>query len=244
MDTLHIDTHVHLLVSKKQIEPDWRNISHMLHIACISGLDAICVTEHIEAVGYARLMREIFVENKLNGELYDGCVVTPGGLTLYPGAEIQLRNGTNIGVHTDLDTLFLLDHRAGAYSLAELHRELTLRGTWFILVAHHIFWPGKTYPDHAELASYVRAIEVPAKDLKNVNKYIELAERYNLATTGGSDAHTFIQIGACYGVLSQSIQASHPLLISLDQPQKNHVYSEFSKRLVEMSKLYRESLFN
>ncbi|RRO10752.1 PHP domain-containing protein, partial [Pectobacterium aquaticum] len=197
---MKIDTHVHLLISKKQIEGDFTSINAMLDVAKISDITAICVTEHIEAIGYDKLMTDLFVDNKLQGIVFHDHVLTKQGIRLYPGAEIQLDNGTNIGVHTKLDTLLKLNHKEGAYNLPRLDQALRERKCWYKLVAHHIFWPNKTYPDYDELARYIDAIEIPAKDLENSGKYISLAGKYNLPTTGGSDAHTFIQIGAQGGI--------------------------------------------
>ncbi|MFH4398999.1 PHP-associated domain-containing protein [Vibrio diabolicus] len=237
---MHIDTHVHLLISKKQEKPDYKNINSMLDNAKASGISTICITEHIESVGYDLLMTEIFVENILDGELFSDHVLTKQGIKLYPGAELQLENGTNIGVHTSLDAIMKLKHDEGAYTLSELVKELASTNKWYYLVAHHVFWPNKTYPNHDELSIYVNAIEIPAKDLDNAKKYIELADKYNLPTIGGSDAHTFIQIGACYTELHNiPICEEHPLNYVSQSNYRNHRFSDFSKRLVEMSKIFR-----
>ncbi|MFM2666680.1 PHP-associated domain-containing protein [Vibrio mediterranei] len=242
---MHIDTHVHLLINKKQKKPDFIAINSMLDIAKASSITTICVTEHIESAGYDSLMREIFIENKLDGKLFSDHVLTKQGIKLYPGAELQLENGTNIGVHTSLDILMNLNHEEGAYTLTELDKELASYKKWYSLVAHHIFWKNKTYPNHDELAHYVNAIEVPAKDLDNVEQYIELADKYNLPTTGGSDAHTFIQIGACYTELDNFPSCEeHPLNYATKSNYHNHRFSDFSKRLVEMSNIFRTMNIN
>ncbi|BET95597.1 PHP-associated domain-containing protein [Xenorhabdus taiwanensis] len=188
-------------------------------------------------------MRELFIDNLLHAEIFPEYILTRQGIKLYPGAELQLVNGTNIGVHTSLNTLLKLNHNAGAYTLAGLHDALSTHGDWFTLVAHHIFWPNKTYPDHDELARYVSAIEVPAKDLSNAEQYITLAQKYGLPTTGGSDAHTYIQIGACHSILSENeCGDQHPLRYAFRRNQQYHYFSDFSKRLVEMSKIYRTTI--
>ncbi len=241
---MKIDTHVHLLVSKKQAEVDIQAINYMLDIAKTSQISALCITEHIEAIGYDNLMRALFIDNQLHAEVFHEYILTRQGIKLYPGAELQLANGTNIGVHTSLDTLLKLNHNAGAYTLEKLYDELSMHGGWFTLVAHHIFWPNKTYPDHDELARYVSAIEVPAKDLDNAEQYLVLAQKYGLATTGGSDAHTYIQIGACHSVLNDGEYGEgHPLRYAFhSNNHQYHYFSDFSKRLVEMSKIYRSTI--
>ncbi len=239
-----VDTHVHFLVSKKQIQPDWAAIKSILAIAKISGLDALCVTEHIEANAYEPLMRGIFLNNELHGIIQDDGVVTVDNVSLFPGAELELKNKTNVGVHTNFDTLISLDRRPGAYTLEMLHNKLSQSTKHFKLVAHHIFWPGKTCDDLQELGSYVSAIEVPAKDLVNAEKYTTLAIALGLATTGGSDAHTFIQVGACYTVFEVDDFSSCMRMDWLDSKKTSHVYDEFSQRLVAMAKIHRQTLIN
>lgn len=240
---MKIDTHVHMLMNKKQTIPDMQSINHILDIARISQISALCITEHIEAVGYDNLMYSLFIDNHLHAKVFPEYILTRQGIKLYPGAELQLANGTNIGVHTSLDTLLKLNHNEGTYTLPELYNTLSVYGGWFTLVAHHIFWPNKTYPDHSELTRYVSAIEVPAKDLDNAEQYIALSQKYSLATTGGSDAHTYIQIGACHSVLSESeYDGQHPLRYAFHSNHQYHYFSDFSKRLVEMSKIYRAAI--
>lgn len=237
-----IDTHVHLLVSKKQNEPDWVEIKKILDMAYEAGLTAVCVTEHAESAGYRQLMKSLFEDNVYNGQLAEGGVILPSGLMLYPGAEVQLSNGTNVGVHAPLQTLMELNTTAGFYSLDELEDYLQKVGKTFALVAHHIYWEGKTFPDHDRLAEVVSAIEVPAKDSRNSDKYRSLAEKYALPNTGGSDAHTFIQIGACYTQVQQDGEhLSHEAFISsLREGSCMAQVSPAVERLVTTSKLYRK----
>ncbi|MCO7514843.1 hypothetical protein NJF44_08675 [Pseudomonas guariconensis] len=200
MVRVKVDSHVHLLLKKKQKNPDWEVVRQVIGAAKINELDAICVTEHIEADAYDALMHGLFLENKLEANFHDDGTLICQGVGVFPGAELELANRMNVGVHTDLYVLMSLNRRPGFYTLETLHDALVKRGRPFKLVAHHIFWPGKTCDDLNALKRCLNAIEVPAKDLANVQKYLELARLLRLQTTGGSDAHTFIQVGACHTV--------------------------------------------
>jgi len=237
-----VDSHVHFLVSKSQAMSDWDAIGNILAIAKIAGLDALCVTEHIEAKAYESLMLGIFRDNNLNGTMHSDGVVEVDGVSLLPAAELELQNGTNVGVHTNFDTLISLTRESGAYTLESLHRALSQRERPFKLVAHHIFWPGKTCDDLLELGRYVNAIEVPAKDLANAEKYMALAKDLELATTGGSDAHTFIQVGACHTTFDMSATSSCISTSWIECKKTSHIYNEFSPRLVAMAKIHRKTL--
>lgn len=245
MTTRCVDTHVHLLLSKRQSSPDWQAIGQVLEMASISGLDALCITEHVEADGYASLMQGLFVENQMGGYLHGENTLCVQGVCLFPAAELELANKTNVGVHTDLQGLLALERSAGAYTLAALHDRLKRRGKPFKLVAHHVLWPGKTCDDLEMLGRYIHAIEVPAKDMANAPRYVALAEALKLATTGGSDAHTFIQVGAGYTVFEQLSDAS-PCTAEqwVSTRQSRHEHEPNTPRLVAMSNIYRQSLMN
>nr|7RTY_A Chain A, PsfC [Pseudomonas syringae]7RTY_B Chain B, PsfC [Pseudomonas syringae] len=238
-----VDTHVHLLLSKKQRVPDWAAIKRMLDVAKVDELDALCVTEHIEADGYQTLMEGLFVENRLPGGDQHAGRLTYQGVAIFPGAELELANRTNVGVHTDLEGLLALDRAPGAYTLERLHAVLEQRGRPFKLVAHHIFWPGKTCDDLQALGRYVNAIEVPAKDLANAQNYVALAETLALDTTGGSDAHTFIQVGACRTAFELPGSVRDCTAQDwISSRQTSHLFTAQSPRLVVMSNIYRQSL--
>ena len=240
-----VDSHVHLLLSKKQKTPDWALITCMLEVAKLDELDALCITEHIEADAYQALMEGLFIDGSLQGSALEEGRLSYQGVAIFPGAELELADRSNVGVHTDLEGLMALERRAGAYTLEGIHAALAQRGRPFKLVAHHIFWPGKTGDDLQALGQYVSAIEVPAKDLLNAQKYVSLAESLNLDTTGGSDAHTFIQVGACRTVFEApasvgDCKAEH----WVSSTHTRHLYTAHSARLVAMSNMYRQSLMS
>jgi histidinol phosphatase-like PHP family hydrolase len=244
MHQINVDTHVHLLLSKKQQTPAWAQINDLLETAASSGLDAICSTEHIESTGFKSLMQSLFIDNVLDGTLADGKLLLDSGLSVYPGAELQLANGSNIGVHTSVDVLLSLNNKAGFYVLEQLRATLENAAVPFALVAHHIFFKGKTYPDHNFLSQHVEAIEIPAKDIGIASEYQALADKYNLATTGGSDAHTYIQVGACQTTLAfEDADSSHRAFIAaLSDAKRKKISIEYTRRLVSMSKIYRKQL--
>lgn len=240
---MRLDTHTHFLIDKKQEQPCYKSIKNIIKSCIISGIDGLCITEHREAVGYKNLMISLFKNNFIEGNNHEYYFLTTEGVKLFPAAEIQLENGSNIGVHAPLEVLLNLNNISGFYNLPTLHETLVREGKWFFLVAHHIFWPNKTYDNHHELAQYIHAIEVPAKDIRNIEKYINLANQFDLSTLGGSDSHTFIQIGACNTCIEESVESyPHPLLSEIEKKNKLHSYTPQSEILVELSKLYRSSI--
>jgi len=192
-----IDTHVHLLVSKAA-PPLWEEISFTADVARQDGLDVICITEHLDAQYYPDLVHGIFLEGKLGGELRaPGVVRLENGLILSSGAEIALCGGGDVGVHAAPEILLALRREKGSYGLGELLATLPTESNALAVVAHHYYWPGKCIAGLADYTDRIHAIEMPAKDLDNAQRYSDLAERLNLALVGGSDAHTWLQVGSC-----------------------------------------------
>ncbi|MFB4393168.1 MULTISPECIES: PHP-associated domain-containing protein [unclassified Pseudomonas] len=240
MNRTTLDAHVHLLMWKQQAAPDWHAVSQALNVARLNELDAICITEHIEADAYEKLMLGLFSTNRLDGNPQrDGSIVIDG-VTVLPGAELQLTNNMNIGVHSELEILLSLDRRVGKYTLETLYEHLEKQGRAFKLVAHHIFWPGKTCSNLDTLKRYVNAIEVPAKDLTNAHRYLKLASQLQLDTTGGSDAHSFISVGTCKTVLEEN--SPHPQFTLekwLHSRNTTHEPDRDSLRLTSLAQMHR-----
>lgn len=242
MTVIKIDSHVHLLLSKKQTTPNWSDVKNSLDIAALSGLDAVCITEHIEALGYEPLMRGLFIHNQLNATQGLNGALSYKGVAIFAGAELELADKSNVGVHADLAILLSLDRAPGAYTIDSIYKALKISCAPFKLVAHHVFWPGKTPSDIQKLKNFVHAIEVPAKDLANAERYTNLARELKLETTGGSDAHTFIQIGACHTLTHIEDSTSLTQEGWILSRTTRHSYSEQSSRLVAMAKIHRQSL--
>lgn len=195
-----IDTHVHLLVSKAA-KPDWDEIAFATQAAGNDGLTTLCITEHLDALHYPALIRGLFLEQRLGGRLLSpGVLKLANGLCLSCGAEVSIGGGGDIGVHAEPEVLLGLDQRKGAYSLADLIGTLRSQPSPFAMVAHHVYWPGKSIAALTRQARNLDALELPAKDWEHVDQYLELAADLALPVVGGSDAHTWIQIGSARSI--------------------------------------------
>lgn len=237
-----IDTHVHPLISKKQANPEWNEISVMFSSARSVGLDGVCITEHLESIAYAQLMTGLFNDLRLGGEVENGVLVLDDGFCVFPGCEVQLENGSNIGVHTNIDALLNLKNAAGYYDLPTLRNEMVLSGYAFSLVAHHILFTGKEYQNHVELAENVDVLEIPSKHIEIQSDYQSLAKKLSLPMCGGSDAHTFVQIGACSTEMELGELSVSGLTSAVDSYCP--VIRPFDElcRLRNVSKVYRNKL--
>ena len=119
-----IDTHTHFLPSKSST-PDWKNISLYFDMAVNNDIDVLCYTEHLDAINYSSLLQEIFISNKLQGDIMgDGIIKLKNGLIVSSGAEISIAGGADVGVHANASTLLQLNTNKGFYTLESLVQSL------------------------------------------------------------------------------------------------------------------------
>jgi hypothetical protein len=190
-----IDTHVHLLIDKLA-EPDAAQIRERIAYAADRGLRAVCIMEHLDAAHYARLISEVFVENRLGWHpLEGGVMMTREGVMVFSGAEVSLHGGADVGVHAAPAVLLSLNRAKGHYTLSGLRQALQGSGQEFLIVAHHVLLPGKHCQELYDDPSLVDALEIPGKVPAMAPRYRELSHVFNLPVVSGSDAHVWVQIG-------------------------------------------------
>lgn len=241
-----IDTHVHLLDSKKS-RPNWAEIDLTLKVAAKKGIDIICLTEHRDSLGFSELYDEVFVENKLNGEIRDdGVVELKSGLMISPGAEVSLVGGGDIGVHASLAEVMKLSDQPMAYRAVDVLDQLDSGSGDYVTVAHHLLGAGKWWREFESVIQRVSAIEVPGKHSRFIDRYKILARQYAKACVCGSDAHTWIQVGVgrtlAAGVLSKLDAIAFVTKLKNDtgcQITVAHV-DNAAEEVLKLSGMYRE----
>lgn len=242
---MEIDSHVHLL-SEKRSPPRWNDIRLTVDAAATLGLDVLCIAEHRDATCYEELVQAIFTHGALGGvSVHPGVRVLDSGLVLSSAAEIALRTGGDVGVHAAPEVLLALRRDKGAYTLAELVEELDATGQPHLVVGHHLYWNGKWISALDAYPRHLHAIELPAKDLGNAERYAMLSERAGLPTVGGSDAHTWLQVGACCTRIDAGDAERFSVSWLKDVIATGRARPEPSPgaaRLVMLSEVYRRSL--
>lgn len=243
---MKIDTHTHFLPLKTSY-PDWKHISLYLENAVNSNIGVVCYTEHLDAINYGDLLKEIFVSNKLQGtNLGDGIIKLDNGLTLSAGAEVSLKGGADVGIHTEVSTLLQLSTEKGFYTLESLVDALDKLTKNFIVVAHHLFKPGKWIDMIEEKAHYLDAVELPAKDIKQVAKYLGIAKNLSKPMVAGSDSHTWLQVGVGNTVVTDNnyFLNGFNLMEFKDAISSFKVGTQISpeaSKIVDLSTMYRKN---
>jgi hypothetical protein len=198
---LKIDLHVHT----NPLSPDsFISAEQAVQTAKEIGLDGICFTEHDRAwpLSEIRLLRE------------------KHDFPVFRGVEVMLRGGIEMlvfGLNIDFTSLL---------QLSDL-RDMVTAAKGFMVYAHPFRGlPELTVSDSdaalqitlgkADIAS-IDAVE--GRNGRNREIYnqpaLEMAARYSLKTTGGSDAHAVDEIGTCVTVFESNIATDADLLNEL-----------------------------
>lgn len=207
--SLKIDLHVHTFYSSDStITP-----KELVIWAKKRGLDAVAVTDHNVFEGALRLSK-----NK-------DFLIIPGieVSTLYGhvlGLDINERIPPKLDVTTTIEKI----HKAGGIAIAA-HPTAIYRGK----LRRHV----TTEFDAVEV---INASSVPFRFSNYINR--KIAKRLNLPQTGGTDAHTVLEIGMAYSLVNASLEKDEiisaitkgrvkacgkpiPLLIRLKRGRKN-----------------------
>jgi hypothetical protein len=203
---MKIDLHTHTNVSSpcSLIDPE-----RALQWARATGLDAICVTEHDEIRG-AEVTRELGRK----------C-----GFPVFRGIEIYTEFGDMLvyGLYRDAPSW-----NTPFEKLLDMCREVGA----VIVPAHSCRVTGELERIHGlERADWmlrnVHAIETHNGGCTpGGNKAaLEMAERYGLSGTGGSDAHHEFQIGRCFTVFEDSISTDEELVAAIKTGRYRGAYA-------------------
>lgn len=244
---MKIDTHTHLLLTKNAL-PDWKAINYYYDVAKASGLDVVCMTEHLDAIYYPELLESIFRKNVLNGKmLADSVIKLPNSLILLSGAEVSLKGGADVGLHTNVNVLKKLNNEKGYYTLETLTEAVSRLTDDYILAGHHLYRPGKWIDNFEENNSLLTCIELPAKDIAQKEKYIALAEKFKKQVIAGSDAHTWVQLGVGKTFINSNAANTEYFDVSLLKKaiSEKSVTPEIapeSEKIINISNLFRKYL--
>jgi hypothetical protein len=203
---MKIDMHVHTNVSSpcSLIEPE-----RAIALAMQAGLDGICVTEHDE----------------IEGAEVASALGRKHGFPVFRGIEIYTEMGDML--------VFGLYEDAGGWKvpLEELLERCRSAGA-VIVPAHCCRVTGELArvhgPERADwLMRNVDAVETHNGGCtpQGNSAALELARRFDLPGTGGSDSHHEFQIGRCYTVFKDSIDSDEALVAALKAGRYHGAYS-------------------
>ena len=202
---MKVDLHIHTNVSSpcSFIDPE-----RMIRRAIAVGLDAVCVTEHEEIRG-AEVAREL-------GAGYD--------IKVFRGIEVYTEFGDMLvyGLYRDAP--------GWKTPFAELVKMCEEAGA-AIVIAHPCRIPGELEQTHGEgvvreMLGHLTAVETHngGSTSRGNAASLELASRYGLPRTGGSDAHHEFQVGRCSTVFDDDINTDEQLIAALKTGRYHATY--------------------
>jgi len=196
-----IDTHTHPKISKHFLF-DPAAVERMVRMARRVGLDGLALTEHFHGRDFWSIYERLV-------DMYpmDRGVFRADGVTLIPGAEINIREGAHIIVMGEIAELRRLDQAFPA-PLSDgyepvLREFLDVTDDFEIVrIGAHMFRPRKELGKFpvADLRR-LHALEVNGKDFGTEVMLLVQARALGLPIVAGSDAHHWLQIGVRHSLM-------------------------------------------
>ena len=245
---MRIDFHTHAKLTKKvPFSEDYTKSN--FRDAKMSGLDAICVTEHYDSSQIDLVYQYIRSNLEKEGDCY-----IYDGLKIFIGIEVDIAESGHIVVIGPLD------------EIAELYKDYYERGKkkdhpTFDQLINVIKRPslliGAAHPFRDEEGCVLRIddnkikhlnyVELSGNDLAHDTDHIykqtqSLAKRVGLPMVMGSDTHQSFQYGCVYNQFEKEHVTVGSLKKAIDEGAFSLVHSEFGSRQVKMASKMKKAL--
>lgn len=225
---MRIDFHTHVKLAKKlpfvSEYTDW-----LFGEAKQNGLDAICITEHFNTLGFEEVYNYIRENYPQEGDAF-----IINGLRIFPGMEIDIQEGGHILALGKIEDIIAFNRALEPYKSKKNFlpfEELLEQAKGFnvYLGGAHPYREGgaiPTLPEH--LLKQLYFLDLNGKDYAGKGEQArrelsELATRLNLPMVGGSDTHQAFQYGCIYTAFEE-MPITVEELIRLVQLQNHSIY--------------------
>ena len=204
-----IDFHTHGKLAKKlPFSPDYTD--WLFGEARRAGLDALCLTEHFNTLGFAEVYR--YIEGRCTRE--GDSLVTEDGFRIFPGMEVDIAEGGHTLVTGPLDCILEMNQRLEPHK--EKGKFLTFE-KWSDMAAEYpvLFGAGHPYREGGNIPFLPREmlerfmfLDINGKDLAQDcdgtwKKMSRLSRKLNRPLVAGSDTHQSFQYGCVYNVFEK-----------------------------------------
>jgi len=203
---MKIDFHTHGKLAKK-LEFSKEYTDWLFNEAKLSGLDAICLTEHfntLEFEGLYEYIRNTYIQS---GDAY----ITPSGLKIFAGMEVDVLEGGHtllVGKYDDiLELNKKLENNKKKDSFIRAEELVDLISNYDVIFgAAHPFRDGSNIKNFdMKVLKRFDFVDINGKDTGKNNglvssKLSEFSERIDVVMLAGSDTHQSFQYGSVYNV--------------------------------------------
>jgi predicted metal-dependent phosphoesterase TrpH len=200
---MKVDLHFHAVLSKKVgFEPAF--FQETIQQARRVGLDALAMTNHFNTPNFEGVFAYLDREYTYAGSYY-----RVDGVKLYPGMEVNVREGPHVVLLGEREAILEAHTRLRGNLTPETHCSASAlfdrqEGLRLLTILAHPFRPGREINRiDARLCSRFHALELNARDLVLVGKEIaarteRAARQVGLPMVAGSDTHHYHQLGTVY----------------------------------------------
>jgi len=191
-----IDLHTHMMLSKT-FEFNEARVGRYVRMASLLGLRAIALTEHLHAYDYFEVHKYMAKKFNLEGGIYN----VSDKFAFIPGVEISVVEGGDILAIGPYDHIKIIAKRLNMPPLTgykpRFEELLNAKdGLDLIFIGAHMFRAEKSLEKFSpSLLKKLDAVEANGKDYGLEYRLVRKANDLDLAVTGGSDAHHWLQLG-------------------------------------------------
>ncbi len=231
-----IDLHTHMMLSKTfTFEP--KRVDRYIRTASVVGLQGIAVTEHLHAPDYFGVYR--YFSSRFPYK--DGVYRVGKNFAFLPGAEISIAEGGDILAIGPVEHVRTLAARLSMPPVSgykpPFEELLGARdGLEVLLIGAHMFRGEKNLEKFPErLLKRLDAVEVNGKDYGLELKLLQRASELELAVTGGSDAHHWLQLAVRATLVPDERFGLEHLFSAIHDRKTNYYCGKFPALRVYMS---------
>lgn len=207
---MNIDFHTHGKLAKylafSPAYTDW-----LFGEAASAGLDAICLTEHFNTLGFDQVYADIAARFPREGDAFN-----VNGLLVFPGMEVDVVESGHTLVLGTMEEILDFNRALEPYKakgsflpLTELAEEVRRRGLFFG-AAHPFRAPGHIPEQPREALAAFQFVDLNGKDLAHdfegtIAKTCAFAQELGVPVVSGSDTHQAFQYGCAVTVMSERV---------------------------------------
>lgn len=221
---MNIDFHTHVKLAKNLPFSD-SYTKVLFREVKTSGLDALCLTEHFNTVGFNEIYKYISKEYTKDGDSFQA-----EGLRLFPGMEVDISEGGHILMIGSLEHILDLNEKLEPFKekdkFLSLEKLLIAAQSYKMIIgAAHPFRSGSNIPLlDTGLLSMMTFIDLNGKDCaqKGIETQIEIYEfgnKLNLPVVAGSDTHQHFQYGCIWNDFNHDCSTIQDLIDTINKKE-------------------------
>ena len=247
---MNIDFHVHGILSKRKEFNSYFFINE-INFAKESGINAICLCEHYNAIEFDKIHDYL-----KNNYTYDGNRYIVNNVSVFPAMEVSVKGKGHVVLVSNRDSILEINKELKSYVNAneqiQLEELLDIADSYGCMKigAHPCRRGHKLCNQPEELLRRLDALDLNGKDIYKKgeiiakNEVMELSNKIGKNVITGSDSHTPLQIGGLYTCINKEC-------INIEQIKKSILEGDYSIAInptldfkVYSSKILKRSLIS